>query len=185
MRNKIIQYLQEEKTVINVRSEKQWIELMEYFEFYDFKYGSKTNPTTVNFWWRLGEETSISLGVRGDERIGYCYINYYIQKLNYSSILFKDFKKEFIEKDIAYQLHLAKKHVEALEKQLREETTKYYVIFKLGEKKFNYLNYDDYNKGYFINSKDEDKDYKTQFTQKELEDLNVWDNPLFEIEEVK
>ncbi len=29
MRNKIIQYLQDKKRVINVRSEKQWIELME------------------------------------------------------------------------------------------------------------------------------------------------------------
>lgn len=185
MRNKIIQYLQEEKTVINVKSEEEWIELMEYFEFYNIEWiGSDKAISYVDFK-RFGERTSISLGLREDERIGYGDTNYYMQELNYSIILFKKFKKEFIDKDLNYQLHLAKKHIEALEKQLRGETKKYYARFKLKENDLNYLKYDKNEETYGIASSWENQNHKSEFTQKELEDLNVWDNPLFQIEEVE
>lgn len=184
MRNKIIQYLQEEKRAINVRSDKQWIELMEYFKFYDIEsIGSDKAISYVDFK-RFEEESSITLGFFEKEKLGYSN-NCFNKSKGYTIILFEDFKKEFIDKDLNYQLHLAKKHVEALEKQLREETKKYYARFKLKENDLNYLKYDKNEETYGIASSWENQNHKSKFTQKELQDLNVWDNPLFEIEEVK
>lgn len=184
MKNKIIKYLQEEKRAINVRSEEEWIELMYYFEFYDIEWIGNDKAISYVDFKRHEEESSITLGFFKKEKLGYSD-NDFNKSNGYTIVLFQDFKKEFIEKDLTYQLHLAIKRVDELEKRLREETTKYYAIFKLEEKDFNYLNYDDYDKDYFISSKTENEGFKSKFTQKELQDLNVWDKPLFEIEEVK
>lgn len=186
MRNKIIKYLQEEKRVINVRSEKQWIELMEYFEFYDIKFGGDlVELSMTNFWQYHKEKTIIFPFFLRDGELGhfeYSETNLVDFK---TIILFKNFKKEFIEKDTAYQLHLAIKRVEELEKEIKEENQKYYARFKLKENNLNYLIYDKDKKTYGIASNWENQNHKSKFTKKELKELKVWDNPLFKIVEVE
>lgn len=53
-------------------------------------------------------------------------------------------------------------------------------------KKYSYINREKDEKELFISDSDGLTDvYQTHFTQAELEELDIWDNPVFEIEEVK
>lgn len=53
-------------------------------------------------------------------------------------------------------------------------------------KKYNYINREKDEKELFISDSDGLTDvYQTHFTQAELEELDIWDNPAFEIEEVE
>lgn len=53
-------------------------------------------------------------------------------------------------------------------------------------KKFSYINRKKDEKRLFLSDTDEPTDvYQTHFTQAELEELDVWNNPAFEIEEVE
>lgn len=53
-------------------------------------------------------------------------------------------------------------------------------------KKYSYINREKDEKRLFISDSDELTDvYQTHFTQAELEELDVWNNPAFEIEEVE
>lgn len=55
----------------------------------------------------------------------------------------------------------------------------------LSAKKYSYINKDKDEKTLFISDSDGLTDvYQTHFTQAELEELDVWNNPAFEIEEV-
>lgn len=69
-----------------------------------------------------------------------------------------------------------------------KEETKYKVRIKGVSESKNYLNLDVDNKWYFLASEYEVKGFETKFTRQQLEDAGfgeVFDNPMFEIEEVE
>lgn len=69
-----------------------------------------------------------------------------------------------------------------------KEETKYKVRIKGVSESKNYLNLDVDNKWYFLASEYEVKGFETKFTRQQLEEAGfgeVFDNPMFEIEEVE
>lgn len=69
-----------------------------------------------------------------------------------------------------------------------KEETKYKVRIKGVSESENYLNLDVDNKWYFLASEYEVKGFETKFTRQQLEEAGfgeVFDNPMFEIEEVE
>lgn len=69
-----------------------------------------------------------------------------------------------------------------------EKETKYKVRIKGVSESKNYLNLDVDNKWYFLASEYEVKGFETKFTRQQLEEAGfgeVFDNPMFEIEEVE
>lgn len=69
-----------------------------------------------------------------------------------------------------------------------KEETKYKVRIKGVSEPKNYLNLDVDNKWYFLASEYEVKGFETKFTRQQLEEAGfgeVFDNPMFEIEEVE
>lgn len=68
------------------------------------------------------------------------------------------------------------------------EKEKFYTarLKLISVKKYSYINIEKDEKELFISDSDGLTDvYQTHFTQAELEELDIWDNPAFEIEEVK
>lgn len=69
-----------------------------------------------------------------------------------------------------------------------KEETKYKVRIKGVSESKNYLNLDVDNKWYFLASEYEVKGFETKFTRQQLEEAGfgeVFDNPMFEVEEVE
>lgn len=105
MRNKIIKYLEKNKIEINTKTQEEYNELMEYLDFYNFRWQDNESLMKSNCYKYNKEKTLILL--QEWYEVAFSYIGYN-SKQEFSIITFQDFKKEFIEKDLAYQLHLSK-----------------------------------------------------------------------------
>ena len=102
----------------------------------------------------------------------------------FDGVDFTDFEKWILDNEDALTI-LVNMHQFGYE--VKEET-KYKVRIKGVSESKNYLNLDVDNKWYFLASEYEVKGFETKFTRQQLEEAGfgeVFDNPMFEIEEVE